>query len=150
MKDAKTPMKIRKIKKSLAEGFPVVVGMFLTPDFRRIRKGDQYWSPKATPKNQLYPHAMVVVGYNDIKKSFELMNSWGDQWGNKGFIWVKYDDFAKHCVLAYQLQLPDADEILMDVQVERKPRDPFEPFVEEDNGNNIKHKASKTAKAERT
>ncbi len=141
MKDASTPMKIRKIKKSLAEGFPVVVGMFLTPDFRRIRKGDQYWSPKATPKNQLYPHAMVVVGYNDIKKSFELMNSWGDQWGNKGFIWVKYDDFAKHCVLAYQLQLPDGEEILMDVE-ERKPRDPFEPFVED--VSDVKHKASKS------
>ena len=136
-KDADEASKIWKIRKSLAEGYPVVVGMFLTPDFRRIRKGDQYWTPQPTPKNQLYPHAMVVVGYNDVKKSFELMNSWGPDWGNGGYIWVKYDDFAKHCVLAYQIQLPDEGEIL----VKKEPVDPFEPFVQD--GSDVKVKAGR-------
>jgi len=64
MKEASSETKIRKVKESLAQDYPVVVGMFLTPDFRRIKKGDTYWSPKATPKNQLYPHAMVdTIGF---------------------------------------------------------------------------------------
>jgi hypothetical protein len=145
MKEASSETKIRKIKQSLVNDFPVVVGMFLTPDFRRIKKGDTYWSPKPTPRNQLYPHAMVVVGYNDVKKSFELMNSWGPNWGNKGFIYVKYKDFVKYCVLAYQLHLPEGGELIAEEEVVKKPRDPFEPFVQKDE--DIKHKASKNEKA---
>ena len=32
-------------------------------------------------------HAMVVVGYDDDKYggAFEILNSWGTYWGNKGF-----------------------------------------------------------------
>ena len=38
---------------------------------------------------------MVVVGYDDAKQAFLLMNSWGRQWGDNGFCWVDYDLFRK-------------------------------------------------------
>ncbi|GKX64987.1 carbohydrate binding domain-containing protein [Inconstantimicrobium mannanitabidum] len=51
-------------------------------------------------------HAMTVVGYNDNiwvdlnkdgkvepgeKGAFKIANSWGTDWGNKGFMWISYD-----------------------------------------------------------
>jgi hypothetical protein len=43
-------------------------------------------------------HAMVLVGYDDNKNggSFLILNSWGDEWGSKGTIWVKYADFFNY------------------------------------------------------
>lgn len=38
-------------------------------------------------------HAMVVVGYDDARQAFLLMNSWGNRWGKNGFCWVSYDLF---------------------------------------------------------
>ena len=40
-------------------------------------------------------HAMAIVGYDDRKGAFLLMNSWGTDWGQKGFCWVDYEVFKK-------------------------------------------------------
>ena len=62
-------------------------------------------------------HAMVVVGYNHFNKEFELMNSWGPDWGDGGFIKVKYDDFLKRCIIAYQITMAEVGESLPEVVV---------------------------------
>ncbi len=48
-------------------------------------------------------HAMCVVGYDDKKYggSFLIMNSWGQEWGNNGFAWVRYGDFQTFVREAY-------------------------------------------------
>lgn len=53
-------------------------------------------------------HAVTIVGYDDNigvdlngngvleegeKGAFKIANSWGDSWGNDGFIWISYDAF---------------------------------------------------------
>ena len=50
-------------------------------------------------------HAMCVIGYDDNKGggAFEVMNSWGDDWGDNGFFWMKYEDFPKHVKECYAL-----------------------------------------------
>jgi C1A family cysteine protease len=37
---------------------------------------------------------MCIVGFDDTKfgGAFEIANSWGDDWANGGFIWIRYDD----------------------------------------------------------
>ena len=55
-----------------------------------------------------YPggHAMCVIGYDDAKEggSFEIVNSWGDDWSKGGFVWFRYNDFAKVVDEAYALK----------------------------------------------
>lgn len=42
-------------------------------------------------------HGMCIVGYDDTKfgGAFEIVNSWGVDWANGGFIWIRYDDLYK-------------------------------------------------------
>jgi hypothetical protein len=48
---------------------------------------------------------MWVVGYDDTKYggAFEILNSWGTNWGNSGFIWIPYQVFNQFANEAYEL-----------------------------------------------
>ena len=41
---------------------------------------------------------MTIVGYDDFVNGGSVLvaNSWGTQWGNRGFLWIKYKDLRKH------------------------------------------------------
>lgn len=58
-------------------------------------------------------HAMCIVGYDDNKDggAFEVMNSWGTEFGVGGFFWIKYTDVPKHIKYAYSL-MPHPTELL--------------------------------------
>ena len=36
---------------------------------------------------------MLVVGYNNLHNAFKVVNSWGVDWGNAGFVWIDYQAF---------------------------------------------------------
>lgn len=40
-------------------------------------------------------HAMLVVGYDDDRNAFKVVNSWGTEWGNQGFVWIDYKAFQE-------------------------------------------------------
>lgn len=40
-------------------------------------------------------HAMLVVGYDDTMNAFKVVNSWGRDWGNQGFVWIDYKAFEE-------------------------------------------------------
>ena len=61
---------------------------------------------------------MCVVGYDDAQYggAFEIQNSWGINWGNKGYIWIRYADFARFVKYAYEfVDLPDAKPDMPDL-----------------------------------
>lgn len=35
-------------------------------------------------------HAMVLIGWDDDKQAWLVKNSWGEEWGEKGFGWIAY------------------------------------------------------------
>ncbi|MEM1122198.1 MAG: C1 family peptidase [Bacteroidota bacterium] len=98
--------KINRIKLSLIQNRPVVVGMRLLNNFQQLKRGAAtYWQPTKGDTKRYGGHALVVVGFDDSRGAFEVMNSWGTEWGNGGFIWVKYEDFAKFCQYGFQMSL---------------------------------------------
>jgi hypothetical protein len=105
--NASDAIKIQSVKKSLAERKPVVFGMRCPQSFY-TSKGT--WQPTEQPTPQMGGHAMCVVGYDDNKDggAFEVQNSWGAFWANDGYIWIKYDDFARFTFYAYEfIDLPE-------------------------------------------
>ncbi|MFK7949243.1 MAG: C1 family peptidase, partial [Saprospiraceae bacterium] len=93
--NAYNKQKIYNTKKSISEGKPVIIGMKVLKNFENLTKKTPYWNPNIGDTNVLGGHAMVVVGYDESRGAFEVMNSWGKNWGNDGFIYIKYADYAK-------------------------------------------------------
>ncbi|HVV55075.1 MAG TPA: C1 family peptidase [Mucilaginibacter sp.] len=94
-------IKVQAVKKALSEKKPVVIGMLAPPSFDGAVN---CWIPKEQPLNSYGGHAMCVVGYDDSEYggAFEVQNSWGDNWGNDGYIWIRYGDFARFVQYAYE------------------------------------------------
>ena len=92
----------RTVKKSLAEGKPVIIGMN-TPD--SFMEAKDTWEPRENPGIFFGGHALCVVGYDDDRNggAFEIINSWGRKWGNGGFIWVPYKVFVDFVMESYEM-----------------------------------------------
>ena len=103
--DEADPFKSLAIKKSLAEGSPVVIGFVVHQSFYTAGEIWRQLESDGGATGQHGKHAMVVVGYDDTKfgGAFRLINSWGTQrWGDKGFVWIPYADFNRNCFMAMQ------------------------------------------------
>ncbi|MBN1250965.1 MAG: DUF4384 domain-containing protein [Bacteroidales bacterium] len=94
--------KLNAIKKSLSENKPIIIGMKAPNSFNNAKN---YWIPTENPEGNYGGHAMCVIGYDDDKfgGAFEVQNSWGDSWGNQGYIWIKYQDFFNWVKYAYEM-----------------------------------------------
>jgi hypothetical protein len=88
----------REIKAQLNAGFPVIIGAEVDQGFVRAR-ADSIW--KSIQGRPLGGHAMLLVGYDDRRHAFKLLNSWGREWGDAGYGWIDYDFIKKVVNEAY-------------------------------------------------
>ena len=105
--EASSETKINSVKKAIAEKKPVVIGMTCPDSFSY---SGEVWNPTEQPAPGMGGHAMCVVGYDDSKYggAFEIQNSWGLNWANQGYVWIRYQDFAKFTRYAHEfIDLPD-------------------------------------------
>ena len=106
--DRNDALDVRAIKENLAQGAPVVIGMMVGQSFMQEMLGKDLWIPEANDRGMMGfgGHAMCVVGYDDKKYggAFLIMNSWGPEWGNNGFAWVRYPEFNYFVREAYGLE----------------------------------------------
>jgi hypothetical protein len=105
------------IKGEIAKGNPVVFGMSITQEFHQLR-GIGVYAAQAIDRER--NHAMVVVGYDDAKQAFKVINSWGRGWGAHGFGWISYDAFNRDVFEAY----------VMDVAMPLRPKPEPKPAPE--------------------
>ena len=98
---------IHAIKEHLSKDVPVVIGMMVGGSFMQGMMGQEIWHPQDEDYNMMGfgGHAMCVIGYDDRKEggAFQIMNSWGPDWGNNGVGWVLYKDFKHFVREAYGL-----------------------------------------------
>ena len=94
---------ILKIKKSLTEKKPVVISIKCYTSFKYVTSPG-IWTP-SPGDGQSENHAVCIIGFDDKMNggSFEIMNSWGIEWGDKGFGWLSYDQIMKYGNYAVEL-----------------------------------------------
>ena len=98
-------LNIRAIKEHLAKDAPVVIGMMVGGTFMQDMMGKKVWHPTDDDYSQMGfgGHAMCVIGYDDRLEggAFQIMNSWGPEWGENGLGYIRYADFPKFVREAY-------------------------------------------------
>ena len=91
---AQVPLKLDAWKQALAEGKPIVFGCALFDSFDECstRGGVVPMpSPDDVARAKHSGHSMCAVGYSDSEKVFIVRNSWGAEWGDKGYCYMPYD-----------------------------------------------------------
>ena len=79
-----------ELKTQLAADFPIVFSARVFGQFENLGR-NEIWSRATGPV--LGNHAMLIVGYDDQRQAFKVMNSWGREWGSDGYGWISYDLF---------------------------------------------------------
>ncbi len=109
--------RIRKIKNALHQGLPVVVALQTTSSFC---EPGELWNPSKSDESESKYQAICIIGYDDIQYggSFELVNSWGTDWGIQGFVHVPYKVLIDRISEAYTaFLLPEDQEFSTHVAV---------------------------------
>jgi Cysteine protease len=86
-------------KDQLAAGKPIVVGGPVYRQFYYLG----YDEIQTTTRRNYGGHCYCVVGYDDSRNAFLVMNSWGTSWGTDGFGWISYDIMNSVFTEAYVL-----------------------------------------------
>jgi len=106
--DRNNAIDLHAIKENISQGAPVVIGMQVGGSYMQPMMGKDLWEPTEEDRSMIGfgGHAQCVVGYDDRKYggAFLIMNSWGSQWGNNGFAWVRYPDFRYFVREAYGIE----------------------------------------------
>lgn len=78
---------VNTVKRELQKG-PLVTTMDVYADFLLYGEGIY----RHVTGEMLGGHAVAIVGYNDIERYYIVRNSWGEDWGENGFVKISYDD----------------------------------------------------------
>jgi len=82
---------LNQMKGCLAAGYPFVFGFTVYESFESQQVAQTGDMPMPGPKEQILGgHAVLAVGYDDQHQRFIVRNSWGPDWGAKGYFTMPY------------------------------------------------------------
>jgi hypothetical protein len=79
------------IKTMLAANHPLIMTINLDASFTNAEPGFVW---RAYEGAGGFSHAVVISGYDDARRAFKVMNSWGTDWGDAGYSWIDYEFLA--------------------------------------------------------
>jgi C1A family cysteine protease len=82
---------LSQLKGCLASGYPFVFGFTVYEGFENEQVAETGHASLPQPgERAIGGHAVMAVGYDDAQQWFIIRNSWGDQWGMKGYFTLPY------------------------------------------------------------
>jgi len=85
---------VLEMKALIHDKKPIIIGAYLSTSFAIE---DSFGITAYREHNVNYGtdscHAMLVIGYSDTYNAFKVVNSWGSDWGDNGFVWIDYKAF---------------------------------------------------------
>ena len=81
---------VADIKAAICKYGPIAASVQATTLFQNYTNGVffEFASNYAAPTSN---HAIMIVGWDDTKQAWLMKNSWGADWGEDGFMWIKYN-----------------------------------------------------------
>lgn len=78
-------------KQALAQGYPIVVGIQVFEDLESeaVARSGNVPMPTENSKS-VGGHAVMIVGYDDSRQCWIMRNSWGADWGDRGYFYLPY------------------------------------------------------------
>lgn len=84
-------------KQSLAAGVPVLFGLDIPKPYYYALDGQARMPAVGTfDQHPFTGHTMLVVGYDDTDRTWLAQNSWGEDYGERGFLRIPYDLASKY------------------------------------------------------
>jgi len=83
------PPTVKQIKEAICKYGPVFSNMKATELFK-FYGGGVYDENVQVKDRRDTNHAMVIVGWDDSKNAWLVRNSWSENWGEGGYVWMKY------------------------------------------------------------
>lgn len=116
---------VKTLKYVIYGGDPIIIAVDTDEDFYYL--GNEVWKPDHN-KEPEGCHAMLIVGFDDNRRAFKILNSYGIYWGDNGYLWLSYDNIE--CIIEAYVIVPDysnisieeqyADEIYYDLEAEEQ------------------------------
>jgi C1A family cysteine protease len=77
---------------ALTNGYPVVMGFYVYDSFmsKNVARTGIMPYPNTKREELLGGHAVLLVGYDKRRKVFIARNSWGTNWGDKGYFYMPF------------------------------------------------------------
>ena len=81
-----------QMKHCIRNGYPFVFGFTVLTSFsdEQVVKTGKMLMPQPGDKVR-GGHAVTAVGFDDFQKCFIVRNSWGEDWGDKGYFYMPYE-----------------------------------------------------------
>ncbi|RYY52143.1 MAG: hypothetical protein EOO05_22295, partial [Chitinophagaceae bacterium] len=81
---------VANIKNALCKYGVIAASVYVTPLFQNYASGVFYEFANNTA-DPVSNHAIDIVGWDDDKGAWLIKNSWGTDWGEDGYMWIKYN-----------------------------------------------------------
>jgi hypothetical protein len=103
------PASIHELKLAIVEHGPLVAGVHAT-DLFQAYAGGVFDEGASGPLN----HAVVIVGWDDARQAWHVRNSWGPEWGEEGYMWIKFgsNGIGSISIWGQAQQLPKPEKAL--------------------------------------
>jgi len=122
---------LEKIRGAIYARKPVIFGMYtgdLASAFQGYKGG--VFRERLPHENA---HAMVVVGYDDATQVFTVANSWGNRWGDKGFLHIDYqtllDNLSNQAFVIDEIDDAGVRSIIAAMESTVEPAPPPTPVI---------------------
>lgn len=106
----------KDIKSAIQDGYPVAISLKIFDSFHPSSGFVTRPTDNEIKSADFGYHAMVIVGYSDETKFFLVRNSWGENFGDKGYCYIPYSyvcdpDLNRMACIVTEVSYPDEIKI---------------------------------------
>ncbi|MBD3359646.1 MAG: hypothetical protein GF365_02995 [Candidatus Buchananbacteria bacterium] len=90
------PRSIDNVKQAILTYGPLPIATYVYENWRWVGRDGKIEMPQPGER-PIGAHATLIVGWHDELQAFLIRNSWGRDWGVRGYGWLPYEFFRRKC-----------------------------------------------------